>query len=72
MVVFLYVAVQQKDKTRVVKKSLVSDLNKKLALYLLYSGTAYVRTDDKNVTMLHHAGGRPTFTFVPAIKSFAC
>lgn len=46
MVVFLYVAVQQKDKTRVVKKSLVSDLNKKLALYLLYSGTAYVRTDD--------------------------
>lgn len=42
------------------------------ALYLLYSGRAYVRTDDKSVTMLHHAGGQPTFTFVPVIKSFPC
>lgn len=62
----------KKDRMRAVKKSesFVSYLNNKIALYLLYSGTAYVRTDDKNVTMLHHAGGLPTFTFVPVIKSF--
>lgn len=45
-------------------------LIEKPALYLLYSGTAYVRTDDKNVTILHHAGGQPTFTSVPVIKHF--
>lgn len=43
---------------------------KKTSLYLLYSGTVYVRTDDKNVTMLHHAGGRSTFSSVPVIKCF--
>lgn len=45
-------------------------LIEKTALYLLYSGTAYVRTDDKNVTMLHHAGGQRTFTSVPVMKRF--
>lgn len=59
---------------RTVMKSLASYLNlkKTTTLYLLYSGTAYIRTDDKNVTVLHHAGGQPTFTFVPEMKSFPC
>lgn len=53
-------------------ESLVGYVNKKeKKSTFCIQNKAHVRTNDKNVTVLHHAGDhQPTFTFVPVMKSF--